>query len=97
RKKGERKKKRVRFAKKIVDPIGGNEEFRRQHSNNLRKIIKVENRGLMPANRATFYNGILRLQLGSIGSCGFLFGGLWVQFGGGDGCGFGWVMGSRMV
>lgn len=59
-KKAEKKKKKVRFAEDVVDPRGDNEEFRKQHSNNiLRKINKVENRG-MPANRLALYKGIIR-------------------------------------
>ena len=55
----------MRFAEDVVDPRRDNEEFRRQHSNNiLRKINKVENndknKRLMPANRAALYQGIIR-------------------------------------
>ncbi|KAJ8444641.1 hypothetical protein Cgig2_023704 [Carnegiea gigantea] len=58
--KGEKKKKRVRFAEDVVDPTGNNEEFRRQRSYGLKSRNREGQNGGMPANRVALYNGMLR-------------------------------------
>ncbi|KAB2618627.1 hypothetical protein D8674_014496 [Pyrus ussuriensis x Pyrus communis] len=68
-KKRRKKNKRVHFAEDVVDPIGDNQEFRRQHqiiptafskSPTSSSATSQKYRGSMPANRAALYNGILR-------------------------------------
>ncbi|XP_068314138.1 uncharacterized protein [Pyrus communis] len=68
-KKRRKKNKRVHFAEDVVDPIGDNQEFRRQHqiiptafskSPTSSAATSQKYRGSMPANRAALYNGILR-------------------------------------
>lgn len=67
-KKGEKKRKKVRFAKDVVEPSGNSEEFRKRLNSQIQKknaaaaaaaAVKVV-RGGMPANRAALYSGILR-------------------------------------
>ncbi|KAL8129562.1 hypothetical protein V2J09_018717 [Rumex salicifolius] len=71
-KKGEKKKKKVRFAKDVVEPSGNSAEFRKRLNIQIQKknaaisaaasattSVKAV-RGGMPANRAALYNGILR-------------------------------------
>ncbi|CAL0330500.1 unnamed protein product [Lupinus luteus] len=65
-----KKKKKVQFAKDVVDSCKDGEEFRRQHNflkskSELKVQKNCSNNGgtdksRMPANRAALYNGILR-------------------------------------
>ncbi|XP_074271849.1 uncharacterized protein LOC141595783 [Silene latifolia] len=59
-KKGEKKKKKVRFAEDVVDPRGNNEVFRRQLNSKSRKNSGESQRNEMPANRVALYKGILK-------------------------------------
>ncbi|OIV99911.1 hypothetical protein TanjilG_26249 [Lupinus angustifolius] len=63
RKREKNKKKRVQFAKDVVDSSKDSEDFRKQHkclkSKSESKIQKNCNRGMV-ANREALYNGILR-------------------------------------
>ncbi|KAL8152575.1 hypothetical protein V2J09_010335 [Rumex salicifolius] len=56
------KKKKVRFAKDVVEPSGNNEEFRRRIKSAAANsaLASTVAREKMPANRAALYNGILR-------------------------------------
>ncbi|XP_052198499.1 uncharacterized protein LOC127805772 [Diospyros lotus] len=74
KKRFKKKKKRVHFAKDVVDPAGNSEEFRRQHGHgnsgggfSVNSAPKKGQNGKeikgMPANRAALYNGILRDRL----------------------------------
>ncbi|KAL8136862.1 hypothetical protein V2J09_002863 [Rumex salicifolius] len=66
-------KKKVSFAKDVVEPTGNNEEFRRRLQGKIRRksvsaavtaTASGSVRGVvMPANRAALYNGILRNRL----------------------------------
>ncbi|KAA0050175.1 hypothetical protein IC582_003937 [Cucumis melo] len=70
KKKQNNHKKRVHFAKDVVDPIGNGEDFRRQHeiayNNNYSSSSPAQNPPTaavdprMPANRVALYNGIMR-------------------------------------
>ncbi|CAK9329613.1 unnamed protein product [Citrullus colocynthis] len=74
KKKKQNQKKRVHFAKDVVDPIGNGDDFRRQHqiawNNNYSTVSSPPQKPPaatatatdpgMPANRVALYNGILR-------------------------------------
>ncbi|XP_057968947.1 uncharacterized protein LOC131158237 isoform X2 [Malania oleifera] len=73
----ERKKKKVRFAENVKDPVGNGEEFRTRKER--RKSVEVCRNcrteeipgiGRMPANRVALYNGILRDRVHRI-DCSF--------------------------
>ncbi|WCJ29632.1 hypothetical protein M5689_011252 [Euphorbia peplus] len=58
--KEKKKKKRVKFAKDVVDPRGNGEEFRRQRIAGKFKVSGGSSDRGMPENRVALYNGILR-------------------------------------
>ena len=57
--KAEKEKKKVRFAKDVVDPKGNNEEFRR-HGKSVTTSVSASGKVGMPANRVALYNGMMR-------------------------------------